>query len=99
QLKALPPSTRVYCAHEYTLNNARFALSLEPNNACLQSRMAWVEQQRHSGQSTLPSTIAEELATNPFLREDSPEIQETLAMPTAPPLQVFTKIRQLKDQF
>jgi hydroxyacylglutathione hydrolase len=68
RLAALPPETRVYCAHEYTQSNGRFALSVEPDNQALVSRMAEVDAARAAGESTIPTTIALELETNPFVR-------------------------------
>lgn len=69
----LPPETKVYCAHEYTQANGRFALTVEPENAALQARMAEVDALRAAGEATVPTTIGEELATNPFLRAESAE--------------------------
>ncbi len=68
RLAQLPPETAVYCAHEYTLSNGRFALVAEPDNAAIAARMAHVEAARARGDATVPTTIAEELATNPFMR-------------------------------
>jgi hydroxyacylglutathione hydrolase len=68
KLSALPPSTSIYCAHEYTLANGRFAQSVEPGNAALSARMHDVERKREAGEPTVPSTIGDELATNPFVR-------------------------------
>lgn len=68
RLAALPPETLVYCAHEYTLANGRFALTVEPDNAALAERMAQVEAMRERGEPTVPTTIALERATNPFMR-------------------------------
>jgi len=73
RLAALPPDTLVYCAHEYTLANGRFALTVEPDNAALAERMAEVEALRARGQPTVPTTIALERATNPFMRAGSIE--------------------------
>jgi hydroxyacylglutathione hydrolase len=73
KLKTLPGETRVYCAHEYTQSNARFAITVEPGNAALVARAAVIDAMRAEGQPTVPSTIAEELATNPFLRAASVE--------------------------
>jgi hydroxyacylglutathione hydrolase len=67
----LPPETQVYCAHEYTQANGRFALVAEPDNAAIVARMAQVNAARARGEGTVPTTIAEERATNPFLRADS----------------------------
>jgi hydroxyacylglutathione hydrolase len=68
RLAALPPETRVYCAHEYTQSNGRFALSVEPDNRALIARMAEVDAARAAGAATIPTTIALELETNPFVR-------------------------------
>jgi hydroxyacylglutathione hydrolase len=68
KLKVLPEATKVYCAHEYTQSNARFALTAEPDNAALKARAAAIDAARARGEATVPSTIGEELATNPFLR-------------------------------
>jgi len=99
KLKALPADTRVYCAHEYTLANGRFALSLEPNNADLQKRMTKAQELRQQGRPTLPSTLADEWATNPFFREHSAELQASTGMIGQAPLAVFTQTRRLKDHF
>lgn len=71
KLAALPDTTRVYCGHEYTESNGRFALTVEPNNTALTARMAEVRAQRARGEFTMPSTIAAERATNPFMRARS----------------------------
>ncbi|HEX8574506.1 MAG TPA: hydroxyacylglutathione hydrolase [Allosphingosinicella sp.] len=71
RLAALPPQTRVYCAHEYTLANARFAATVEPDNAALKRRIGEVEAARAAGEATVPTTIALERATNPFIRASS----------------------------
>lgn len=73
RFEALPDDTRVYCAHEYTLSNGKYALRAEPDNAAVQARMAKVEAMRARGEATVPTTIGEERATNPFLRADSVE--------------------------
>jgi len=78
RLAALPPSTLVYCAHEYTLANGRFAQSLEPDNIELAERMRAVELKRAGGEPTVPSTIGDELATNPFVRAPTAAILATL---------------------
>jgi hydroxyacylglutathione hydrolase len=71
RLAELPPETNVYCAHEYTLSNARFAVTVEPGNQAIAHRMTDVEAARMVGQATIPTTIAQELATNPFMRARS----------------------------
>ncbi|MGR8998657.1 MAG: hydroxyacylglutathione hydrolase [Gammaproteobacteria bacterium] len=99
KLKTLPSSTRVYCTHEYTQTNGRFALSVEPDNLQLQQRMELVNQLREKHLATVPSTIEEELATNPFFRENSPALQATINMKNRTPIEVFAEIRRLKDKF
>ena len=85
KLAALPPATQVYCSHEYTLSNAKFALHVEPDNSAIQQRLKQVQALRDAQQSTLPSRIELELSTNPFLR--------------AADVQAFAHLRDLKDQF
>ncbi|MDD5265863.1 MAG: hydroxyacylglutathione hydrolase [Methylococcales bacterium] len=99
KLKALPPSTRIYCTHEYTQANGRFALSVEPGNSRTRQKMLEVQQLRAENKSTVPSTIEEEIATNPFFRPDSVSIQKTLGLEGLSPLHVFTELRKRKDSF
>ncbi len=99
KLAALPAETIVYCGHEYTLANARFALSVDPGNTELAHRAALVAALREAGQATLPTTIGEELATNPFLRVERPEIQALLGLPGADAAAVFAEMRGRKDRF
>jgi hydroxyacylglutathione hydrolase len=99
QFKALSPSTYVYCGHEYTESNARFALSVEPGNRMLQQRAAVVSTLRKEGKMTCPSSIGEELKTNPFLRTDSAEIRRNLELESATDAEVFAALRRKKDAF
>ena len=99
KLMLLDGRTAVYCGHEYTLNNGRFALTLEPGNQALQSRMAEVQGLRAKDAPTIPSTIVLEKRTNPFLRPDSPEIRHTLDMTGASNVEVFGEMRRRKDAF
>ena len=99
QFKSLPPETRLYCGHEYTQSNARFALSAEPGNEALQRRASEVERLRAAGRMTCPSSIGAELQTNPFLRTGSPEIRRTLGMDGASDAQIFAELRRRKDSF
>lgn len=99
KLTALPDRTRVYCAHEYTLSNGEFALSVEPQNPDLLARMDVVRQKRRDGQPTVPSTLAEEKATNPFLRPMSRHLQETIGRVGADVVEVFAETRARKDSF
>lgn len=99
RLKSLPGDCKVYCAHEYTQANGRFALTVEPGNAALRQRLQHVDRLRAAGQPTVPSTLAEECATNPFLRWDSTELQAQVGLPGAPPSAVFAETRRRKDSF
>ena len=99
KLAALPPETIVYSGHEYTQSNARFALTVDPENSALISRAAAVNDARDRGKPTVPSTLAEELATNPFLRATDPGIKSHLGMIGADPADVFAEIRTRKDCF
>jgi hydroxyacylglutathione hydrolase len=94
-----PADTRLYCAHEYTASNARFALTVEPQNAALRARAEAVAKLRAAGTPTVPSTLAEEKATNPFLRAASAELRATIGLAEAPDVEVFAKTRALKDAF
>jgi hydroxyacylglutathione hydrolase len=94
-----PDDTRIYCAHEYTQSNARFALSVEPQNRLLQARAHSVAQLRAAGTPTVPSTLGEERATNPFLRPQSSDLRATIGLERAADVEVFAKTRALKDAF
>ena len=99
KLMRLSDSTRVYCGHEYTLNNGRFALTLEPENEDLAVRMRAVEAARARSAPTIPSTIGLEKKTNPFLRPDSLEIRQSLNLASADDVAVFAEMRKRKDSF
>lgn len=99
KLKALPAETMLYCGHEYTLSNARFALSVDPDNHALQARAATVERLRSEGKPTLPVPLATEYKTSPFLRPDDPAIRTHLGMADASDEDVFAEIRKRKDNF
>ncbi len=99
KLAALPEETTVYFGHEYTLSNARFAVTVDPDNAALASRVAEIEALRAAGAFTAPTTIGLEKATNPFLRAGDPSIRCHLGMETASDAEVFTEIRARKDRF
>jgi hydroxyacylglutathione hydrolase len=97
RLKALPPETTLYCAHEYTQANARFALHADPDNAALRDYSGEIDRKRAAGQPTVPMTLARELATNPFLRADTPEMQARWGGHTPP--ETFAALRAAKDSF
>lgn len=97
KLKALPDNTRVWCAHEYTLKNLQFALTVDGGNPELQARFATVKAARNRFAATIPSMLSIEKRTNPFLRWHQPELQ--LAVQSNDPLQTFARLRGMKDQF
>lgn len=99
KLAALPPDTTICSGHEYTAANARFALTIDPQNPALISRAKAVEAARSAGQPTVPSLLSDELATNPFLRATDPGVQVQLGMQGADPAEVFAEIRTRKDNF
>jgi hydroxyacylglutathione hydrolase len=99
RLRDLPDDTSLYCGHEYTLANAKFAITVDPENDALRTRMAEVERLRKRGEPTLPTTIGAEKAANPFLRADDPNLVRQLRMAGADPASVFAEIRARKDRF
>jgi len=100
RLNQLPDSTTVYCAHEYTLSNGKFALSVEPDNEALQIRQKEVEAARRKGEWTVPTTMAAERSTNPFLRWHSSSLRKSLGLAAdASELEVFKATRIAKDKF
>ena len=99
KLRALPDETLVYCGHEYTETNARFALTVDPGNADLHERYEAVKAARAAGHATLPTTIGLEKKTNPYFRVDDPAIRKGLGMEQAAPAEVFAEIRKRKDAF
>jgi hydroxyacylglutathione hydrolase len=99
KLMLLPDGTRIFCGHEYTEANGRFALTVEPGNADLNARMKEVRAVRSQGRPTLPSTIGLEKKTNPFVRARSAEIRRTLGLEAAGEVEVFAETRRRKDAF
>lgn len=102
RLKALPPATMLYCAHEYTASNARFALHADPDNADLQEYAEEIRTRREAGQPTVPTKLARELLTNPFLRADDPALQAQwsgLGGALGDPVATFAALRAAKDSF
>jgi hydroxyacylglutathione hydrolase len=93
KLKALPDETKIWCGHEYAASNGRFALTLEPGNTALAARVKNLQT------PSVPATLADEKATNPFLRENSDEIRKTLGMEKEDAVSVFAEIRRRKDVF
>lgn len=97
KLRKLPDNTRVWCGHEYTLNNLKFAVSVEGENEDVRSRLTEVTAAREQNQPTVPALLATEKSTNPFLRWNSPALQAVAK--SEDPVTVFARIREMKDQF
>ncbi|OYU39528.1 MAG: hydroxyacylglutathione hydrolase [Pseudorhodobacter sp. PARRP1] len=99
KLQQLPPATLICSGHEYTTANLAFAATVDPTNTALHARIREVARQRAGNRPTVPVSLSEELATNPFLRAQDPYIRQHLGMADATDAQVFTEIRALKDKF
>ena len=99
KLRDLPSETKVYCAHEYTLHNSKFALLQEPDNKDLQSYVNQVEAQREQGLATVPTTIAQERLVNPFLCADVLQLKKALGMEKESDIAVFTELRRRRITF
>jgi hydroxyacylglutathione hydrolase len=99
KLMTMPDDTNIYCGHEYTESNGRFALTLEPSNPALKARVAQVAATRAAGKPTVPATLGQEKQTNPFLRPDQPEIRKSLGMEQASTVAAFSEIRERKNRF
>ena len=99
RLRDLPDDMRVYCAHEYTQSNARFAVTIETDNKQLMARSDAINAARAKGEATVPSLLGEEKETNPFLRADVLSVQKAVGMMGANPIDVFAEVRHRKDTF
>ncbi len=99
KLRDLPGDTEIYCGHEYTAANIKFARTIEPNNKVLAARDAEAKQQISRNDATIPVTIREEKQANPFLRADIPEVAAGIGMSGKPAAQVFAEIRERKNKF
>lgn len=99
RLASLPDETFVYCGHDYTLENYEFASSIEPDNPAVRQRLDEIKQAHRQGRPTVPSTMLQEKATNPFLRADTPELKAALGMSQAQAVDVFAELRRRKDIF
>jgi hydroxyacylglutathione hydrolase len=97
KLGRLPRETRVYCGHEYTVSNLRFAVHAEPDNKAAATKLEEARAKRERSEPTVPSTIGDELSINPFLRCDAPSLRERF--PGDSPAQVFAAVRKAKDDF
>lgn len=98
KLRKLPDDTQLYCGHEYTLANIKFALTIEPDNAALAARAKETDSQRAAGKPTIPTTMGEEKTINPFLRADVPAVAAAVGLAGKPPAQVFAEIRERKNR-
>ena len=99
KLRALPEDTRLFCGHEYTDANVRFALTIEPDNAALNARAAEVKRQLAAGMPTIPSLMAEEKRANVFLRADDPAVAAAVGLAGKPAAEVFAEVRARKNRF
>jgi hydroxyacylglutathione hydrolase len=99
KLRKLPDDTVVYCGHEYTLANARFSVTVDPENSALKARLAQIEKARAANKPTVPSMLGEEKKTNPFLRADEPSVAAAVGMPGTDAAAVFTELRERKNNF
>ncbi|CAG9461991.1 unnamed protein product [Pedinophyceae sp. YPF-701] len=100
RLKSLNPEARVYCAHEYTQSNAKFAVSVDPENPALAARKEKIDAARAAGEATVPGVLGDELTTNPFLRPDDPKIRAKLGVAADAPMdEAWAAIRKAKDNF
>jgi hydroxyacylglutathione hydrolase len=99
KLAALPPATLVCSGHEYTQVNAKFALTIDPDNSALISRVRKVDALRAAGRASVPSSLADEIETNPFLRTADPSVRARLGLDASEPVEVFAEIRSRKDRF
>ena len=99
KLRDLPDDTEIYCGHEYTLANIRFARTIEPDNPVLAAREAQAQQQSRRRQPTIPVTIGDEKPANPFLRADLPDVAALVGMAGKPAAEVFAEIRARKNKF
>lgn len=99
KLRDLPDDTQIYCGHEYTLANIKFARTIEPDNLALAAREAEAQKQVAAGKATVPTTIGDEKRANCFLRADMPEVAAHIGMTGKPAADVFTEIRARKNKF
>lgn len=99
RMRSLDPDTLIYCGHEYTVSNAAFALSVDPDNAELVARAKAAKAQVEAGQATIPARLGDEMRTNPFLRADDPAIASAVGLAGAAPAEVFAALRKGKDEF
>jgi hydroxyacylglutathione hydrolase len=95
----LPPSTEIYCGHEYTKKNLEFALTVDANNENVKKKLQWAKEKAERKESTVPSTVAEEKLFNPFMRVDQESIANSVGMKGESPIKVMAALRAAKDKF
>ena len=99
KIKNLPEDTKIYCGHEYTKSNLGFCLKFNPNNKYLKDKERVIEEKINDSKPTIPSTIKDEIQMNIFLRYDDSDVKDALNLQNASDLEIFTKLRDLKDNF
>lgn len=99
KVKKLPAETIIYCGHEYTASNAKFCIAYDPSNKTLEKRVNEIKTLRSKNLPTIPTTIKNEIDTNIFLRCDNREIRKNLSLENSSDIEVFIKLRKLKDNF
>ena len=99
KLKNLPGETKVYCGHEYTFKNLEFCLKFNPNNDFLKKKKDDIKLSLKNKKPTIPSTIADEIKTNIFFRVNDPDVKKAINLENSPDIEIFTKLRDLKDNF
>ena len=99
KLKNLPGETKVYCGHEYTFKNLEFCLKFNPNNDFLKKKKNDIKLSLKNKKPTIPSTIADEIKANIFFRVNDPDIKKAINLENSPDIEIFTKLRDLKDNF
>ncbi len=99
KIKKLPPETKIYCGHEYTKSNLSFCLTYDAKNTILRKKVVDIQKKLNSNQPTIPSTLGEEIKTNIFLRCNDPEIKQALGLKDSSEIEIFSKLRDLKDSF
>ena len=98
-IKNFPLETKIYCGHEYTLQNSKFCIKYDENNSKLKQKIDWIKNKLNMGLPTIPTTIKEELECNIFLRSDKKSVQKNLKLENTNSLEAFSKLRDLKDNF
>ena len=99
KIKNLPPDTKIYCGHEYTKSNLNFCLAYDPQNTFLKEKAIDIQKKLNSNLPTIPSILGQEIKTNIFLRCNDPEVKRALGLKNSSDLEVFSKLRDLKDSF